>query len=135
MKRNKLWRRCCAHNELVVKEEGEYLNMLSLFPSLFITSYEDIRGFHGKYLHIKLQEGVVSIMQKLQRMGREQMKSLREELEKLLKSEFIVPMDTIELVSLVVVTPKKDGRRWRMCVDFKGLECYDTKGSLSFDFD
>lgn len=47
--------------DLVSQEKSEYLHMLSLFPNLFNTSYEEIRGFHGEDLHISLYEGVQPI--------------------------------------------------------------------------
>ena len=78
------------YTDLVTQEKGEYLHMLSLFPDLFITSYEEIRGFHGEDLHINLNEGAKPVRQKLRRMGQEQMRALKEEVEKLLKAEFIV---------------------------------------------
>ena len=65
--------------------------------------------------------------QRLRRMGQEQMMALKEEVDKLLKADFIYPVETAEWVSLVVVTPKKDGR-WRVCVDFKPLNVATKKG-------
>ena len=43
--------------DLTSKEKEEYSAMLSQFPNLFITSYEEIRGFKGEDLHIKLKDG------------------------------------------------------------------------------
>ena len=95
--------------DLVPQEKVEYLNMLSRFPNLFITSYEEIRGFHGEDLHIELKDGAQPVRQKLRKMGKEQMAALREEEDKLLKAGFIEQVDTCEWVSPTVVTPKKDG--------------------------
>ena len=39
-------------------ERNEYLEMLSGFPNLFITSYEEIRGFKGDSLRIELKDGM-----------------------------------------------------------------------------
>ena len=100
--------------------------MLSKFPELFITSYEEIRGFKGEDLHIELREGVKLVRQRLRRMGQEQMKALQEEVDKLLSAGFIYPVETAEWVSLVVVAPKKDGK-WRICVDFKPLNATTKK--------
>ena len=49
----------------------KYVQMLSKFPNLFITSYEEIRGFKGEDVHIELKNGAKPIRQKLRRMGRE----------------------------------------------------------------
>ena len=60
--------------------------MLSKFPELFITSYEEIRGLKGEDLHIELKEGAKPVRQRLRRMGQEQMAALKEEFDKLLKA-------------------------------------------------
>ena len=41
-------------------------------------------------------------------------------MKKLLKAGFIYPIENVEWVSLVVVTPKKNGK-WLICVDYKPL--------------
>ena len=119
--------------DLTSKEKEEYSAMLSQFPNLFITSYEEIRGFKGEDLHIELKDGAQPVRQKLRRMGAEQMQALREEVDKLLKAGFIYPVDTAEWVSPVVVTPKKDGR-WRICVDFKPLNAATKKDPYPLPF-
>ena len=45
-------------SDLSVMERNEYLEMLSGFPNLFITSYEEIRGFKGDSLCIELKDGI-----------------------------------------------------------------------------
>ena len=42
---------------LSTKVMERYLKMLSRYPNLFITSYEEIRGFKGEDLRIHLKEG------------------------------------------------------------------------------
>ena len=113
-------------SDLSVMERNEYLEMLSGFPDLFITSYEEIRGFKGDSLRIELKDGMKPVRQRLRRMGQEQMQALREEVDKLLKADFIYPVNTAEWVSPTVVSPKKDGR-WRVCVDFKPLNVATRK--------
>ena len=107
--------------------------MLFKYPNLFITSYEEIRGFKGEDLHIEIKEGAKPVRQRLRRMGQEQMKALREEVDKLLKVGFICPVETTKWVSLVVATPKKDVR-WRSCVDFKPLNVVTKKDPYPLPF-
>ena len=107
--------------------------MLSRYPNLFITSYEEIKGFKGEELRIELKDGVKPVHQILRRMGQEQMMALKEEVDKLLKAGFIYPVETAEWVSPVVVTPKKDGR-WRVCVDFKPLNAATKKDPYPLPF-
>ena len=56
---------------LSTMEREKYLGMLSKFPSLFITSYEEIRGFKGEDLHIELRDGAKPLRQRLRRMSQE----------------------------------------------------------------
>ena len=61
---------------LSAMEKEKYIQMLSKFPNLFITSYEEVRGFKGEYLHIELKDEVNPVRQRLRRLGPEQMKAL-----------------------------------------------------------
>lgn len=98
-------------SDLTQGETARYLDMLSKFPNLFITSYEEIRGFHGEDLDIEVKEDAKPVRQKLRRMGQEQMKALKEEVDKLLAAGFIYLVEiAADWVSPVVVIPKKDGR-------------------------
>ena len=120
-------------SDLTAMEKEQYLGMLSNFPELFITSYEEIRGFKGEDLHIDLREGVKPVRQRLRRMSQEQMAALKEEVNKLLSAGFIYPVETAEWVSPVVVAPKKDGK-WRICVDFKPLNAATKKDPYPLPF-
>ncbi|MCO5599374.1 hypothetical protein L7F22_053476 [Adiantum nelumboides] len=93
-------------SDLAPGEKKEYLTMLDKFPNLFITSYQEIRSFRD---------------------------ALKEEVDKLLNAGFIVPVDNAEWVSLVVVTPKKDGR-WRVCIDYKPLNVVTKKDPYPLPF-
>ena len=119
--------------DLAVVEKEKYLHMLASFPDLFITSYEEIRGFKGEEMCIELKECAKPVRQRIRRMGQEQMEALREEVDKLLKAGFICPVETTEWVSPVVITPKKDGR-WRICVDFKPLNSATKKDPYPLPF-
>lgn len=119
--------------DLSLVEKEEFMQMVDCFPGLFITSYEEIRGFKGEELHIPLKEGVKPVRQKLRRMGQEQMKALQEEVDKLLRAGFIRPVQTPEWVSPTVATPKKDGR-WRICIDFKPLNAATKKDPYPLPF-
>ncbi|MCO5578584.1 hypothetical protein L7F22_032428 [Adiantum nelumboides] len=149
--------------DLTQGERKEYLAMLDRFPNLFITSYQeirgffrdpvkieliegakpvsksfyhliqDIRGFFRDRVKIELIEGAEPVRQKLRRMGKEQMNALKEEVDKLLKAGFIVPIDNAELVSPVVITPKKDGH-WSICIDYKPLNAVTKKDPYPLPF-
>ena len=55
--------------DLSVMEKERYLKMLSRYPDLFITSYEEIRGFKGEDLRIQLKEGARLVKQRIRTMG------------------------------------------------------------------
>ena len=112
--------------DLSTMEKEQYLGMLSEFPELFNMSYQEIKGFKGEDLHIEFREGVKLMWQRLRRMGQEQMATLKEEVDKVLSTGFIYPVETAEWVRLVVVAPKKDGK-WRVCADFKPLNVATKK--------
>ena len=119
--------------DLSIAKKDNYMEMLSSFPNLFIPSYEEIRGFEGEALKIELKEGVKPVRQRLRRMGKEQIQALKEEVEKLLKVGFITPIDIAQWVSVVVITPKKDGR-WRVCMDFKIVNATRKKNPYPLPF-
>ena len=55
--------------DLLVGEKEKFLKILSRYPNLFITSYEEIIGFKGVVLHIEVKDGVKPMHQRLRRMG------------------------------------------------------------------
>ena len=105
--------------DLSAMEKEKYLHMLASFPDLFITSYEEIRGFKGEEMHIELKEGAKPVRQRIRRTGREQMEALREEVDKLLKAGFIVPVETTEWVS---PQPKEGWKVENLC-RFQTFKC------------
>ena len=121
------------NEDISAMEKERYVRMLTSFPDLFITSYEEIRGFKGEEMRIELKEGAKPVRQRLRRVGQEQMAALKEEVDKLLKAGFIVPVEIAEWVSPTMVTPKKDGR-WRVCVDFKPLNTATKKDPYPLPF-
>ncbi|MCO5609587.1 hypothetical protein L7F22_063817 [Adiantum nelumboides] len=119
--------------DLTSHEKGVYLHMLQQFPNLFITSYEEIRGFKGEEINIPIKEGAQPMRQKLRRMGQVQLNALKEEVDKLLKAGFIYPVSIADWVIPVVVTPKKDGK-WRVCANYKPLNAAMKRDPYSLPF-
>ena len=55
------------------------------------------------------------------------------EVKKLTQAGFIYPVEDSEWVSLVVVTPKKNGK-WRICVDYKPLNAATKRDHFPLPF-
>ena len=55
------------------------------------------------------------------------------EVKKLLQAGFIYPGEDSEWVSLVVVTPKKNGK-WQVCVDYKTLNVATKRDHFPLPF-
>ena len=62
-----------------------------------------------------------------------QREALLVEVKKLLKGGFIYPLGNAEWVSLVVVTPKKNGK-WRICVDYTLLNAATKRDHFPLPF-
>ncbi|MCO5610553.1 hypothetical protein L7F22_064792 [Adiantum nelumboides] len=101
-------------------ERVEYNQMLQKFPNLFVKDYINVRGVDIVQHQIELKPESQPRAQKLRRLGVVKEEALLKEVKKLLSAGFIYPVDNSEWVSLVVVTPKKNGK-WRVCVDYQPL--------------
>lgn len=111
--------------KMLAKDFGEeerepYLAIIRNHSSLFIIEYEHIAGVTVIEHQIHLKEQSKPITHELRRLGTVQQSALLKEVQKLLKAGLIYPVENLEWVSPVVVTPKKNGKWW-VCVDYKPL--------------
>ena len=58
---------------------------------------------------------------------------VKEELQKLLKVNFIYPISDSQWVSPLVIVPKKNGK-WRVCIDYRELNKETLKDHFSLPF-
>ncbi|MCO5572576.1 hypothetical protein L7F22_026332 [Adiantum nelumboides] len=114
--------------DLTKEEEEDYINMFKRYPHLFITDYSMIKGVDVIQHHIDLKLDAKPVAQKLRRL-----EALLTKVNKLLKAGFIYPVTNFEWVSLVVVTPKKNGK-WRVCVDYKPLNAATKRDHFPLPF-
>ena len=119
--------------DLPDEERGAYMEMLRRHKGLFITEYEHITGVTVIQHHIHLREDSKPVAQKLRRLGIVQQNALLTEVKKLLRAGFIYPVENLEWVSPVVVTPKKNGK-WRVCVDYKPLNAATKRDHFPLPF-
>ena len=83
--------------------------------------------------HSNLKPSQKPVAQKLRRLGRIQQEALLTEVKKLTQAGFIYSVEDFEWVSLVVVTPKKNGK-WRICVDYKPLNVATKRDHFPLPF-
>ncbi|KAL0430732.1 UNVERIFIED_CONTAM: hypothetical protein Sradi_0699200 [Sesamum radiatum] len=69
---------------------------------------------------IERNPSVRPVKQKKRIFGNERSRAIKEEVEKLLKINYIRPVQYPEWLANVVLVPKANGK-WRMCVDFTDL--------------
>ncbi|MCO5608656.1 hypothetical protein L7F22_062870 [Adiantum nelumboides] len=119
--------------DLTQEERQAYLAMLEGYPKLFIDGYDRITGVCVVQHHINLKDGAKLVVQRLRRLGVIQQDALLSEVRKLLNAGFIYPIEDLEWVSPVVVTPKKNGK-WRVCVDYKPLNAATKRDHLPLPF-
>ena len=91
-------------------EKEEFKVMLRKHSHLFISNYREILGVNVVEHHINLKPNCNPVAQKLRRLGIVQQEALLTEVKKLLQAGFIYPVEDLEWVSPVVVTPKKNGK-------------------------
>ena len=107
--------------------------MLRGHSTPFILEYKHITRVSVIQHHIHLKEGSKPIAQKLRRLGVVQQNALLTEVKRLLKAGFIYPVDNLEWVFPVVVSPKRNGK-WRVCVDYKPLNAATKRDHFPLPF-
>ena len=69
---------------------------------------------------LKIRPGSKSMKQRLRRFDEEKRRAISEEIAKLLTAGFIKEVYHPEWLANVILVQKKNGK-WRMCVDYMGL--------------
>ena len=96
--------------DLLDGEKEDFKVMFRKHSHLFISNYHEILGVTIVEHHINLKPHCKPVAQKLRRLGVVQQEALLAEVKKLLQAGFIYPVEDSKWVSLVVVTPKKNGK-------------------------
>ena len=101
------------------------------YRDVFAFSYEDLRGIqeHIATHRIELDTAISPSHQAWYCMNPNYAKAIKEDLERLLKADFIEPVDQATWLSPIVIVPKNIGKL-RICVDFRRLNAATKKGPL-----
>jgi hypothetical protein len=102
------------------EERKQYEDLLHKYIHLFVFSYKDLREVTMEQHKIELLPNVKPIKAKQGRWNPRYTAMVKEELDKLLETGFIRPVETTEWVSLMVLALKKNDKL-RVCVNYKVL--------------
>jgi hypothetical protein len=114
--------------QLLEEEVKAYKEMIEEFIDVFVWSYENLKDISADLMKhwVPLISDARSIRQKERRMNPQLQLLVRIELERLLKAEFIRPVEITDLVSLMVLVRKKNGKL-RVYVDYRKLNVCTQK--------
>ena len=98
------------------------IQLLRKYQQAFAWDYTDMHRIHPETCthHIHTDSNIKPVRQLQRRMNPMLQDIVRDELQKLLKVNFIYPISHSQWVSPLVVVPKKNGKWW-ICVDYRQL--------------
>ena len=105
--------------------------LLKEFKEIFTWSYQDMPGLDTENVmhRIPIKHECPLVRQALRRMKSEIILKIKEEIEKQLKAGFHTVIAYSNLVTNIVLVPKKDGKV-RMCVDYRDLNQASPKDNF-----
>jgi len=116
-------------------QQEELTKLLQKHSTAFAWEYTDMKGIDPKTcIHrIYIEENNRPIRQPQRRMNPNLREIVKEELQKLLKVNFIYPISDSQWVSPLVIVPKKNGK-WRVCIDYRELNKATLKDHFPLPF-
>ena len=123
------------NSDLEVSQEQKLVELLGKYSKAFSWDYTNMSGIHPDTCthHIYMKDNVRPIQQPQRRMNPMLKEIVKDELQKLLKVDFIYPISDSQWVSPLVVVPKKNGK-WRICVDYRELNKATLKDHFPLPF-
>lgn len=121
-------------------ERSGFVRLLRNYLDVFAWELSDLEGIssHLGEHHIELTEGSIPVRQRQYRLNPKYSLKVKEEIDRLLESGFIYPVNNSEWVSPIVVVPKKmgtDGKiKIRVCQDFRKLNAATKKDYFPLPF-
>jgi hypothetical protein len=119
--------------DLQLEERKQYEDLLRKYIHLFVFSYKDLREVTMEQHKIELLPNAKPNRAKQGRWNPRYTAMVKEELDKLLKTRFIRPVEITEWVFPVVLALKKNGKL-RVCVNYKALNKVTKKDRYPLPF-
>jgi len=116
-------------------QQEKLTKLLQKHSTAFAWEYTDMKGIDPKTCihHIYIEENSRPIRQPQRRMNPNLREIVKEELQKLLKVNFIYPISDSRWVSPLVIVPKKNSK-WRVCIDYMELNKANLKDHFPLPF-
>ena len=107
---------------LDIKYEAMLIDFLRVNADVFAWSPSDMLGISREVAEhaLDIRAGSRPVKQRLRRFDEEKHRTIGEEVQKLLEAGFIKEVSHLEWLANPVLVKKKNGK-WRMCVDYTGL--------------
>ena len=107
---------------LDIKYEAMLIDFLRVNADVFAWSPSDMLGISREVAEhaLDIRAGSRPVKQRLRRFDEEKRRTISEEVQKLLATGFIKEVSHPEWLANPVLVKKKN-RKWRMCVDYTGL--------------
>jgi hypothetical protein len=109
--------------ELDMDFEEQLTKVLREYKDLFAWSYEDMKGLNPEFYDhkINLAKDAIPVQQWRYRLNPNYAAKVKEEIDKLLRVDFIRPIKRATWLSLIVVVPKKNNKL-RVYVDYRKIK-------------
>ena len=116
-------------------QQEKLTKLLQKHSTAFAWEYTNMKGINPKTCihHIYIEENSKPISQPQRRMNPNLREIVKEELQKLLKVNFIYPISDSQWVSPLVIIPKKNGK-WRVYIDYRELNKATLKDHFPLPF-
>jgi hypothetical protein len=123
-------------SQLNEEELGKYKALIVEYRNIFGWSYKDLKGIPSKITQhtIPLFLGTKPVRQKNRRLNLRMQLMVEVELERLLQSCFIWPIELTDWSLHIVLVKKKGGNKLKVCADYRDLNVHTLKDHFPLSF-
>jgi hypothetical protein len=129
-----------SRNVLVAKDidpdfKEKLVTVLNKYKEVFAWLYEDMKGLNSEFYHhkINLAKDAILVQQRRYRLNPNYGAKVKEEIDKLLRVDFIKPVRRATWLSPIMVVPKKNGKL-RVCGDYRKLNAATITDAFPLPF-